>query len=122
MSFRAFWEPAGGSYSADSCSILCSMVRVLHVISRGLVIWVIVMVIVVHTLEAYVLNPLIFGAHLHMNPVLVLAVLLIGHELFGIWGLLLGVPTVTYFFGYAIRYEDARPGRGILVVRDAEGE
>lgn len=75
-----------------------------------LVVWIIVMVAIVHALEAYVLNPLIFGAHLHMNPVLVLAVLLIGHELFGIWGLLLGVPTVTYVFGYAIRHEPPRVG------------
>lgn len=74
----------------------------------GLVLWVIAMVAVVHTVEAYILNPLIFGAHLHMNPVLVLAVLLIGHKLFGIWGLLLGVPTVTYFFGHAIKHEPER--------------
>lgn len=72
----------------------------------GLVLWVVVMVCVVHAIEAYILNPIIFGAHLHMNPVLVLAVLLIGHKLFGVWGLLLGVPTVTYFFGHAIRHDD----------------
>ncbi len=71
----------------------------------SLVLWIAVMVSIVHAIEAYVLNPMIFGAHLHMNPVLVLAVLLIGHQRFGIWGLLLGVPTVTYIFGYAIRYD-----------------
>lgn len=70
-----------------------------------LVLWVIGMVSIVHAVEAYVLNPLIFGAHMKLNPVLVLAVLLIGHKLFGVWGLLLGVPTVTYFFGHAIRHE-----------------
>jgi predicted PurR-regulated permease PerM len=72
----------------------------------GLVLWVIAMVTVVHIVEAYILNPLIMGAHLHLNPVLVLAVLLIGHQMFGVWGLLLGVPTVTYVFGYAIRLRD----------------
>ena len=71
----------------------------------SMVLWAIAMIGVVHAIEAYVLNPLIFGAHLHMNPVLVLAVLLIGHKLFGIWGLLLGVPTVTYIFGHAIQPE-----------------
>lgn len=74
----------------------------------SLVIWVVVMVCIVHAVEAYILNPLIFGAHLHMNPVLVLAVLLIGHKLFGVWGLLLGVPTITYIFGHAIRQEPPR--------------
>lgn len=72
----------------------------------SLVAWVVLMVGVVHAIEAYILNPIIFGAHLHMNPVLVLAVLLIGHKLFGVWGLLLGVPTVTYFFGHAIRHDE----------------
>jgi predicted PurR-regulated permease PerM len=69
----------------------------------GLVLWVLLMVTIVHVLEAYVFNPMIFGAHLHMNPVLVLAVLVIGYQLFGVWGLILGVPAVNYIFGYAIR-------------------
>ncbi len=69
----------------------------------GLMAWVLVMVTVVHVLEAYVFNPMIFGAHLHMNPVLVLSVLVIGYQLFGIWGLILGVPAVNYIFGHAIQ-------------------
>jgi predicted PurR-regulated permease PerM len=64
----------------------------------SLVLWVIIVVCIVHLIEAYVLNPMIMGHHLHLNPVLVLAVLIVGHQLFGIWGLLLSVPTVTYLF------------------------
>ena len=64
----------------------------------SLVLWVIIVVCLVHLVEAYVLNPMIMGHHLHLNPVLVLAVLIVGHQLFGIWGLLLSVPTVTYIF------------------------
>ncbi len=74
----------------------------------SLVLWVILMVTLVHMVEAYVLNPMIMGHHLKLNPVLVLAVLIVGHELFGLWGLLLGVPTVTYFFTHAIQ-EDPPP-------------
>jgi len=77
-------------------------------------LWAIAMVTMVHMLEAYVLNPLIVGHHLRLNPVLVLAVLIIGHKLFGIWGLLLGVPTVTYVLGHAIQVvqgsKDPAPG------------
>ncbi|MCA8944195.1 MAG: AI-2E family transporter [Planctomycetes bacterium] len=63
----------------------------------------IAMILVVHFVEAYFLNPKIFGHHLHMNAVLVLIVLTIGGKLFGVWGLILGLPVVNYFFGHAIR-------------------
>lgn len=53
-------------------------------------------VILIHLVEAYLLNPLIYGKHLKLNPVLVLIILYIGHHAFGIWGMMLGVP-VTYY-------------------------
>ncbi len=61
------------------------------------------LILLIHFVEAYILNPRIFGHHLHMNPVLVLIVLTIGGKLFGVWGLVLGLPIVNYIFGYAIR-------------------
>ncbi|MAE77864.1 MAG: hypothetical protein CMJ85_13460 [Planctomycetes bacterium] len=73
----------------------------------SLVLLAIGMIAVVHIVEGYVLNPLIFGTHLKLNPVVVMIVLLVGHELAGIWGLLLGVPAITYLFGHAIRYDKA---------------
>lgn len=61
-----------------------------------LVIGVVLMIVVVHMVEAYILNPLIYGHHLKLNPVLVLVILFIGHHLFGVWGMLLGVPVSHY--------------------------
>lgn len=66
-------------------------------------------IIVVHALETYVLNPQIYGHHMHMNPVLVLIVLTIGGKLFGIWGLILGIPIVNYVFRHAIRHPSEKP-------------
>lgn len=60
----------------------------------------------IHALETYVLNPQIYGHHMRMNPVLVLIVLTIFGKLFGVWGLVLGIPIVNYVFRHAIR----RPG------------
>ncbi|MGI8905879.1 MAG: AI-2E family transporter [Candidatus Sumerlaeaceae bacterium] len=57
-------------------------------------------VILVHLIEAYVLNPLIYGQHLKLNPVLVLIILYVGHHFFGLWGMLLGVPVAYYFIHY----------------------
>jgi predicted PurR-regulated permease PerM len=69
----------------------------------------IAIIMVVHALETYVLNPQIYGHHMHMNPVLVLIVLTIGGKLFGIWGLVLGIPIVNYVFRHAIRHPAERP-------------
>jgi predicted PurR-regulated permease PerM len=70
----------------------------------------ILLICVIHAVETYVLNPQIYGHHMHMNPVLVLIVLTIGGKLFGVWGLLLGIPIVNYFFRHAIR----RPGERLV--------
>lgn len=70
---------------------------------------VIVLIMGIHALETYVLNPQIYGHHMHMNPVLVLIVLTIGGKLFGVWGLILGIPIVNYVFRHAIRMPAERP-------------
>lgn len=57
---------------------------------------VIFMVILVHIVEAYVLNPQIYSAHLHLHPLMVLAVLYIAEHSYGIPGLLLAVPVAVY--------------------------
>jgi predicted PurR-regulated permease PerM len=56
-----------------------------------------------------VLSPRIVGKVLHLHPVLVLAVLVIGEHLFGIWGLLLGVPLAVYAIHVGI-LADGIPG------------
>lgn len=58
---------------------------------------VIVMVILVHLVEAYVLNPQIYSAHLHLHPFMVLVVLYIAEHSYGIPGLLMAVPVAVYF-------------------------
>ncbi len=60
------------------------------------VLWVVGMVIVIHLIEAYVLNPLVYGRHMKLNPALVLVILYVGHHFFGVWGMVLGVPVAFY--------------------------
>jgi predicted PurR-regulated permease PerM len=55
------------------------------------------LVIVIHAIEAYALNPLIYGRHLKLNPVLTLIILFVAYHAFGLWGMLLGVPVARYF-------------------------
>ncbi len=74
----------------------------------SLMLWSIVFITVIHMIEAYILNPRIYGAHLRMNPVLVLGILVMSHHLFGVWGLILGVPVVNYVVKYVIEIKARR--------------
>jgi predicted PurR-regulated permease PerM len=73
------------------------------------------MITFIHLVEGYVLNPMIYGARLRINPVIALIILTVGGKLFHIWGLILGVPVCTYIFGHAIRYET--PARTKMFLR-----
>jgi len=71
----------------------------------GLMFVAVVMITVIHLVEAYILNPKIYGHHLRMNPIVVLIILTISGKMFHVWGLVLGVPICTYIFGHAIQYD-----------------
>ena len=74
------------------------------------VVWLIVFVLGIHAVEAYLLNPLIYGRHLRLHPLAVIVILLVAEHLFGLWGLLLGVPVAAFLIKYGIEGEDvARP-------------
>jgi predicted PurR-regulated permease PerM len=49
-----------------------------------------------------VLNPIIYGKHLKLNPVFTLIILYVGYHAFGLWGMLLGVPVARYFIHHVL--------------------
>jgi predicted PurR-regulated permease PerM len=61
-----------------------------------LVLKLTVFVAAVHAFEAYVLNPKITGDILHIHPIIILVLLLVGQRFFGIWGMIVGVPIGCY--------------------------
>ncbi|MGE0490589.1 MAG: AI-2E family transporter [Vulcanimicrobiota bacterium] len=69
------------------------------------VILAVVLIFAIHAIEAYILNPRIFGRHLHLNPVVVMILLTICGKLFGVWGLILSLPIATYLFREAIQHK-----------------
>ena len=77
----------------------------------GLSLAAIGLVIVIHAIEAYLLNPLIYGKHLKLNPVLTLIILYVGYHAFGLWGMLLGVPVARYFIHYVLGVPFRERGR-----------
>jgi predicted PurR-regulated permease PerM len=77
--------------------------------SLALALYALLGIAIIHAIEATVLSPRIVGRILHLHPVLVMVVLIIGEHLFGIWGLLLGVPVAVYLIHAGILGE-AIPG------------
>ena len=76
----------------------------------GMAFNVVILVTIVHILEAYVFNPRIMGEFLHMHPLFVLLVLVVAEHFFHIWGLLLGVPVAYYVFSQVLQIRGGRPG------------
>jgi predicted PurR-regulated permease PerM len=70
----------------------------------------IVLIVAVHAIESYILNPRIFGTHMKLNPVVVMILMTVSGKLFGVWGLVLCLPITTYLFQDAIQLtEQAKP-------------
>jgi predicted PurR-regulated permease PerM len=75
---------------------------------------VLICIILIHQIEANLLNPKIIGAAAKIHPVLVVLALITGEHFFGLWGALLGVPVLSLTQGVFnhFRYEampDAPP-------------
>lgn len=60
------------------------------------VIYLIITIIVVHALEAYVLNPKFMSSKTNLPIFYTFVVLLVGEHFFGTWGLICGVPIFTF--------------------------
>ncbi|KRK70914.1 AI-2E family transporter [Lacticaseibacillus nasuensis] len=56
----------------------------------------IIMIIVIHILEAYVLNPKFMSSRTQLPVFFTFVVLMLSEELFGIWGLIVGIPIFTF--------------------------
>lgn len=126
LSAIAFWL-IGVDNELILCALVfvCSFIPVLGVIlsaipvvilailqpggSVGLAVQAVIAIGVIHLIESSVLNPRIMGRMLHLHPVLVLGVLLIAEEFFGMWGLILGVPVAVYVIQVVI-LDEGIPG------------
>jgi predicted PurR-regulated permease PerM len=74
-----------------------------------LVLKLILLIAVVHALEAYVLNPRITANILHIHPILVLILLLLGERFCGLWGMVLGVPIGYYVISVLAHRDESLP-------------
>lgn len=67
----------------------------------------VILITAVHAFEAYVLNPKITANILHIHPILVLVLLLLGERFFGLWGMVVGVPIGYYLITVMMQKDES---------------
>lgn len=60
------------------------------------IIYVLILVAVLHTLESYILNPKLMAHNTKLPVFVTFLVLIIAENIFGIWGLIVGIPIVVF--------------------------
>ncbi len=73
-----------------------------------MVIAVIIMIIVIHSLEAYILNPKLMSTRTSLPICFVFIILLVSEHYLGAWGLLIGVPLFIFLMkSFEVDYQEA---------------
>lgn len=61
------------------------------------VLYVLILIVIVHAVEAYVLNPQLMSSKTNMPVFYTFLILIFCEHFFGVWGLILGIPIVMFF-------------------------
>ncbi|KRK93653.1 AI-2E family transporter [Companilactobacillus futsaii] len=61
------------------------------------VIYIVIMIIVIHLIETYFLNPQFMSSMTHLPIFFTFIVLIVSEELLGTWGLIVGIPIFVFF-------------------------
>jgi len=73
------------------------------------IIEVVIMIIVLHSLETYILNPKLMSSKTKLPVFLVFIILLVSEHYMGVWGLLFGIPLFMFFLDILdIRVHDTK--------------
>ena len=65
------------------------------------VVWVIVLIMALHALESYILNPKLMSMKTELPVFFTFVILIFGEHFIGIWGLLVGLPLFMFFLDIA---------------------
>lgn len=61
------------------------------------VIYIVIMIVVIHLIETYFLNPQFMSSMTHLPIFFTFVVLIVSEELLGTWGLVIGIPIFVFF-------------------------
>lgn len=67
----------------------------------AMVLYVIIMIAVLHAIEAYFLNPKLMSSKTELPVFFTFIVLILGQEFFGVWGLIVGIPVFMFILDLA---------------------
>ncbi|MDR3072176.1 MAG: AI-2E family transporter [Clostridiales Family XIII bacterium] len=72
------------------------------------VLEIVILIVVMHVIEAYVLNPKLMAARMELPVSFVFIILLVAQEYLKVWGLLIGVPLFVFMMAiFEVDYESA---------------
>ena len=60
-------------------------------------IYILALITIVHLFESYVLNPKFMSSKTELPIFYTFVILLVSERLFGVWGLIVGIPVFTFF-------------------------
>ncbi|APX71931.1 AI-2E family transporter [Companilactobacillus allii] len=61
------------------------------------VVYIIIMIVVIHMIETYFLNPQFMSSMTHLPIFFTFVILIVSEELIGTWGLIIGIPIFVFF-------------------------
>ncbi|MGE7933324.1 AI-2E family transporter [Viridibacillus arvi] len=61
------------------------------------VLLLVVMVLIIHALESYILNPKLMSSKTNLPVFLTFVTLIVSEKIMGLWGLLIGIPLLMFF-------------------------
>ena len=62
----------------------------------SMILYVLIMIAFLHSMEAYLLNPKLLSGKMHLPVFVVFMVLIVSENLMGMWGLIIGVPLFVF--------------------------
>ncbi|MDF2716538.1 MAG: family transporter [Paenibacillus sp.] len=96
------------------CAIAFSIGGILYIV------YLLVIITVVHALEAYVLNPRLMASKTNLPMFYTFVVLLFSEHFFGVWGLIVGIPTFVFLLDILDVQSIGKPGNRQLEPLDTE--
>ncbi|MFY4773657.1 AI-2E family transporter [Metabacillus sp. RGM 3146] len=60
------------------------------------IVYIVILIIVIHVIEAYILNPKLMSAKTDLPVFYTFIVLIVSEHFFGVWGLIIGIPVFVF--------------------------
>ena len=94
-----FFGPFIGAVPAVIISLFTSPITAL---------WVAIYILILQQVDGYIIGPKVLGDSVGLSPFWIILAIIVGGALFGILGMLVGVPIMALIRNYSIRYFDRR--------------